>query len=200
MSKIIWIAVLVLPLCFSCAEMEQAFNQASADLQGSMQSSEDSGDAKLSPQDSPKQEQNGDALIVDHGSPGSVPVSVRVDGVEAIPNSLETYFEVDKLVSSTPDVVFWIDPSMGDFQSVILNIYTANAAGEPSGRPYAITGNGELMPGEKFSISSPGVTIISPQGERVQSVPYESGKRYIALLAISGSARSYTPRVRFRVK
>ena len=91
---------------------------------------------------------------------------------------------------------------MGDFQSVILNVYEADAAGEPTGKPYAITGGSALKPGSAFKLSNPGegTSIISPDGQIVGSVPLESGKRYIALLAISGANNSYTPRVRFRVR
>lgn len=114
------------------------------------------------------------------------------------------YWESERRVSTQPNFTLSMDSSMGDFQRLMINVYLADDEGRETGQPWAITdygGDQILVPNRSINLSNPGaVTIISPTRENVSSIPFQSGKTYVALFVVSASESSHTHKVRFTVR
>lgn len=133
------------------------------------------------------------------------PVRVTIDGAEDKPaDQFGIYWNIRRPVSPEPHVTISTDPKLGNFERVIINLYKTDEEGKETGKPWAITdfgGEQLLLPNRAISLSKPGaVTIISPEGERVDSIPLASGETYVALFVVSGSKESHTHKVRFTIR
>lgn len=133
------------------------------------------------------------------------PVRATLDGSpDKAADQFGIVWDIDGRVSSEPFLVVEVDESLGAFQRLIINVYEAGEDGTETGGAWAITdfgGEQILLPGRRFNLSNPGaVTIISPEGAMVDSVPFVSGKSYIALLVVSGSESAHTHKIRFAVR
>jgi len=134
------------------------------------------------------------------------PVRVTMDSKADAPHPGGIYHDIEGAVSANPKVQLTLDASMGAFTSCMINLYVAGADGTESGKAWAITDYGAdtkvLTPDAPFGLASPGkgVTIITPDGAKVDSIGLQSGQTYIALLVVTGEKKAHTHKVRFTVK
>lgn len=140
------------------------------------------------------------------------PVRVTLDGASdsIIDINNPIFWQVKKPVSTNPIAVIRMSNKMGKFQSCIINIFPINAEGtEDQSTVWAITDHGMdpqvLVVDEGFNLAqpAPGVSIIKSyenKSDKVEKVELESGKQYIAMFAIKGSASNHTHKVRFTVQ
>ncbi len=182
---------IMLALCLAltgCAELEMLVDEFNTSIKSGESELKSGGGSPLS------------------SASSSYPVRVILDGKRDVSEKEGVYWNTHKPVSSTPEMVFKVDLSLGEFQSCIINLFNTEPGGMPRGKAWAIIDSDSdtktLVPNQAFTLTSPGpdVKIISPAGEMTDSIVLESGKVYVAMLVITGSNKSHTHHVRFQVK
>ncbi|OPZ08407.1 MAG: hypothetical protein BWZ10_02672 [candidate division BRC1 bacterium ADurb.BinA364] len=131
------------------------------------------------------------------------PVRITIDGRDGVPDASGAYWDIQGPVAQKPSAIIRVSPEMGAFQSCTINVY-ATSDGQEAGRPWAITDYGAavqaLAPNRPIALARPdGATIVAPDGQRADSIKFESGKTYIALFAVDCAERDYTIKARFRI-
>lgn len=185
-------------LLAGCAEIQQGLESAPGEVRSQAAETRQQDEAAPATRQPQQQQQEATHAVTS-------PVRVTLDGAEdKAADAYGIYWDTQRRVSSTPEFVLSMDAEMGDFQRLIINIYEADDEGKETGTAWAITdfgGEQLLVPNRRVSLTNPGdVTIISPAGERVDSVSFDSGKTYIALFVVSASNSAHTHKVRFTVR
>lgn len=187
-------------LIAGCAEIQQNLEGIPGEIQSGVDDTRERHEARQERTSSRETESQEES-----SAPVTSPVRISLDGAKDEPaDQFGIYWDTERRVSANPNFVLAIDSELGDFQRLMINLYEADDEGKEKGSPWAITDHGAeqiLVPGRPISLTNPGdITIISPEGERIDSFTLSSGKTYICLFVVMGSEKAHTHKVRFTVR